>query len=100
MPVGPESDPIIWKFVSSAFGILVAALTYFIKRRDEKIEENTKEVQHLREEVLVMKTHMELFTQEQGEMKESLTGVSECVQEIRIHLASLPCRDRRCALRD
>lgn len=71
--------------------MIVAAFGYFIRKRDEKIEENTKEVISLRNEVLVLKTHMELYSQEQTELRENVKGIVDCVQEIRIGMAGLPC---------
>ncbi|MDB4311873.1 hypothetical protein N9937_00445 [bacterium] len=95
MPNGVESDPLVWKLIAGLFALLASFFGYFVKKRDNQIEENTKEVTGLRQEVAVMQAHMESFAADQGEMKDSMKGVVDCVQEIRIHLAGLPCGKKK-----
>ena len=95
MPLDQGSDTLVWQAIAGTFGVITSVFGYFIRKRDEKIEENTHEVIKLREDVIILKTHLELFSSEQGEMKESIKGMVDCVQEIRVSLAGLPCTDRR-----
>jgi hypothetical protein len=90
MPAEVSSDPFVWKAIAGVFGVMTTIFGYFIRKRDEKIDENTKEVFSLREEVAILKTHLEVFSAEQAEMKESIRGIVDCVQDIRVYIAGMP----------
>lgn len=101
MASGVEHDPVVWKFITGLLVSLAGALTYFIKKRDDKIEKNIEALSHLKTEVVSLKTHAEVTAREQREIKEALHSLSDCMQEVRIHLAGLPCSSSpHCGLKD
>lgn len=72
-------------------GAIVLSMGYLIKKRDEKIEENTKILQELRDEVLSHRSKMEFYHKDNEELKETVKGLVDTVNEVRFYLHGLPC---------
>lgn len=97
---GVDLGALIVQVGAGVLGAIVLSMGYLIKKRDEKIEENTKILQQLRDEVLTNRIKMDTYHKDNEELKETVKGLVDCVNDIRFYLHGLPCSkkgDGRCA---
>jgi uncharacterized protein YoxC len=94
---GVDIGALVVKLAVVAVSVLSAGLIYFLKKKDEKIDENTKIVQEATAKVQLLEVKLDLYHQDQEEMKETIKGMVDCMNEIRVHLRTLPCTSKNCS---
>lgn len=92
---GVEVGLILWKVMSAGFGVLTLLLGYLIKKRDDKIDENTKLVSDLKDRVIIMETKFDNMYHDMAETKENIKGLIECVQDIRVAVLAPEYKEMR-----